>query len=468
MTISTRSPSNESPACAAPSAPSGPFVEGHPTASTRAELEAVQLTLLNRLLRTVAAGNRFYRPRLEAAGLLDGVKSLDELRRLPFTTKDELVGDQARHPPYGSNLSFPLERYARLHATSGTSGQPLRWLDTPESWRWMLGNWARVFEACGVGAGDRVFFPFSFGPFLGFWTAFEAAWQIGCLTLPGGGMTSKARLRVLVENDANVMCATPTYALRLAQTAREEGFDPADLPVRKIIVAGEPGGSVPAVRERLESAWSGSGASCRVFDHHGMTEVGPVSYPNPEIDGVLHILGASYLAEVVNLETGEPVAPGRGETRGELILTTLGRDGSPLLRYRTGDLVCLSTRDPAELGTPDLALEGGILARTDDMVVVRGVNLYPSAIDTVVRRFEEVAEYQVELWSERGMKEARVVVEPSSGADSSDGLAERVADALRTSFQLRLPVSLAPPGDLPRFELKAKRWQVLDGPPRGL
>jgi phenylacetate-CoA ligase len=437
------------------------------------------------LLRTVAAGNRFYRPRLEAAGLAAGARSLEEFRRLPFTTKEELVADQERHPPYGSNLSFPMERYARLHATSGTSGRPLRWLDTPESWRWMLGNWACVFRACGVGAGDRVFFPFSFGPFLGFWTAFEAAWQIGCLALPGGGMTSKARLRVLRENDANVICTTPTYALRLAQTAIEVGLDPATLPVQKIIVAGEPGGSVPAVRERLARAWGGgeglgseSGREVRVYDHHGMTEVGPVSYPNPGIPGVLHVIGTSYLAEIVDVKTHESIPwdfaeeTGReSDGQGELILTTLGRDGSPLLRYRTGDLVRRSPRGISELGTPDPALEGGILARTDDMVVVRGVNLYPSAIDTVVRRFPEVAEYRVELWQERGMREARVVVEPVPDlgvATGADGLAERVADALRTSFQLRLPVTSVAPGALPRFELKAQRWQTLGAPPAGL
>ena len=434
------------------------------TPSNHVELKTFQLARLNQLLRVVAKGNRFYQPRLESAGLVDGARSLDEFRRLPFTTKSELVADQEHNPPYGSNLSFPRERYARLHATSGTSGQPLRWLDTPESWRWMLGNWARVFDACGVGPGDRVFFPFSFGPFLGFWTAFEAAWQIGCLTLPGGGMTSKARVRVLVENDVNVICATPTYALRLAQTAREEGFEPADLPVRKIIVAGEPGGSVLAVRERLARAWSGDASdeasqTVRIYDHHGMTEVGPVSYPSPKVPGVLHVIGTSYLAEIVDLATGDPVAAGE---RGELILTTLGRDGSPLLRYRTGDLVQLAEKSVVELGTPDPALDGGILARTDDMVVIRGVNLYPSAIDTVVRQFAEVAEYRVELWNERGMKEARVVIE--SFQETGD-LAQKVADALRTSFQLRLPVTLAAPGELPRFELKAKRWHHLDRQP---
>lgn len=437
-------------------------------------LRAHQREVLDRLLREIAGRNEFYGPRLRRAGLHRGLGEGDDvlhaLRRLPFTTKDELADDQAARPPYGTNLTFPLERYARLHATSGTSGQPLRWLDTPESWRWCLGNWARVFEACGVGAGDRVFFPFSFGPFLGFWTAFEAAWQLGCLALPGGGMTSKARLRVLAENDANVICATPTYALRLARTAAEEGM--ADLPVEKIIVAGEPGGSVPAVRRRLADAWGGA----RIFDHHGMTEVGPVSYPSPVADDVLHVIGTSYVTEVLELpekdgdgdgdgELGDPVAP--GET-GELVLTTLGRFGSPLLRYRTGDLVRLSSRDPEELGTPDPALEGGILSRTDDMVVIRGVNLYPSAIDRVVRSFAEVSEYRVDVWTERGMKEARVAVEPASavGGDGEGGgedLARRVADALRTGFQLRIPVVVE--RDLPRFELKARRWHRLDGPP---
>ncbi|MDA8019148.1 MAG: AMP-binding protein [Thermoanaerobaculia bacterium] len=438
------------------------FGDRPPNPLTRADLEAWQLQRLGSLLQVVAEGNRFYRPRLERGGLLEGVRSLDEFRRLPFTTKDELVADQARHPPYGSNLTFEPQRYARLHATSGTSGQPLRWLDTPESWRWMLGNWARVYQACGVGPEDRIFFPFSFGPFLGFWTAFEAAWQLGCLTLPGGGMTSKARVRVLVENQANVLCATPTYALRLAQTAQEEGLSPADLPVRKIIVAGEPGGSVAAVRDRLSRAWSTSQNPVIVYDHHGMTEVGPVSYPSPQVPGILHVIGTSYLAEVVDPETDQPVAPGE---RGELILTTLGREGMPLLRYRTGDLVCWSRRSAADLGTADPALEGGILARVDDMVVIRGVNLYPSAVDAVVRGFAEVAEYRVDLWSERGMREARVVVEPLSGAGSDDTLADQIADALRTGFQLRLPVSLVGPGDLPRFDLKAKRWRVLEEPP---
>src|SRR5690606_6571809 len=158
----------------------------------------------------------------------------------------------------------------------------------------------------GVGRGDRVFFAFSFGPFLGFWTAFEAALSIGCLCLPGGGMTSVARLQSLVEQEATVLCCTPTYALHLAEVRRRHGMDPASFRIRRIIVAGEPGGSVPAIRESIESAWPGA----RVFDHHGMTEVGPVSYECPMEPRGLHVIECSYVAEKVDPATGGPRAPG--------------------------------------------------------------------------------------------------------------------------------------------------------------
>lgn len=416
------------------------------------EIERGQLERLRRLLAEVAAGNAFYRPRLEAAGLLGGLDSLEQFRaRMPFTTKAELVEDQLRHPPYGSNLSYEPHRYVRLHQTSGTSGQPLRWLDTAESWRELVDNWRRVFAAAGIGPGERVFFPFSFGPFLGFWTAFEAASASGALAIPGGGLSTKARLRVLLDNRATAVCCTPTYALRLAEAAAEEGVSlAAGGAVRKVVVAGEPGGGIPGVRARIAEAWGGA----EVFDHHGMTEVGPVSYPNRRFPGVLHVIESGYLAEIVERDGDRPVPPGEV---GELVLTTLGRAGSPLLRYRTGDLVRRSSRTAEELGSADLALEGGILARCDDMVVVRGVNLYPSAIDEVLRRFPEIGEYRVELRTDRAMTEIRIELEPWPN-QPAEGLVQRVEEALRSSFQLRVPVDLADPGSLPRFELKAKRW----------
>ena len=419
----------------------------------RAALESDQLTRLRWLVAELVPGNGFYAPRLRDAGLDRGeLRSLaDFTSRLPLTTKAELVADQRQNPPYGSNLTYPLERYVRFHQTSGTSGQPLRWLDTAESWDWMLGAWMRVFEAAGLVPADRLFFPFSFGPYLGFWAAFDAASRYGCLALPGGGMTSKARLKVLVETGATAICATPTYAIHLAEVAAGVGVDLARSKVHTVIVAGEPGGAVPATRERIASLWGGA----RVMDHHGMTEVGPVSFPNPRHPGVLHVMESSYLAEVIDPESGRALPAGEV---GELVLTTLGRFGSPLLRYRTGDLVQVSTRGPEELGHPETALEGGILSRVDDMVVIRGVNLYPSAVEDVIRALPEVAEYRVELTTRGSMGEVRVEIEPVPGSLDAGELAARLEESFRTAFQLRIPVRVVEEGMLPRFELKARRW----------
>ncbi len=417
----------------------------------RATIEADQLDRLQRLIRQIAPRNRFYGPRLEAARLDGELASLREFTsRMPLTTKAELIQDQQQRPPYGTNLTFPLEHYVRYHQTSGSTGQPLRWLDTADGWEWMMESWLRVFRAAGLRPDDRVFFPFSFGPFLGFWNAFDAAVRMGCMAIPGGGMSSKARLRVLAENAVTAVCCTPTYAIRLAEVAAEEGIDLSGS-VRRVLVAGEPGGSVLAVRRRITRLWGGA----LVWDHHGMTEVGPVSYSNPRAPRVLHVMESSYLAEVLDPRSGRPAVPGQ---IGELILTTLGRWGSPLLRYRTGDLVRISERPIDELRTAELALEGGILARNDDMVTVRGVNLYPSAVDEVVHGVPGVAEYRVELQKGDSMAELRIEAEPAADCRDPATLAARLEEALRTAFQLRVPVTLAERGALPRFEHKAQRW----------
>jgi phenylacetate-CoA ligase len=405
----------------------------------RAELERLQRERLAQMLAEVLPRNRFY-----AAKLADARP--DDLSGLPFTSKAELLADQQAHPPYGTNLTYAEERYTRLHQTSGTQGTPLRWLDTPESWSWMLGCWTAIFRTLGVTAADRLFFPFSFGPFLGFWTAFDAAQRIGCLCLPAGGMSSGARLRMMFDNAATVVLCTPTYALHLAEVAREQGASLAGASVRCLIVAGEPGGSIPATRRRIEEAWQ-----ARVFDHSGMTEVGPATIECPEHPGGLHLLEGDYLGEVVDPALGVPVRPGQP---GELILTNLGRWGSPLVRYRTGDLVRVDPK-PCRCGRTFLRLDGGILGRTDDMIAVRGNNFYPAALEGVLRKFPEVVEYRVEVDASAALAELRIEVEPVAGA--ACGLATRIAGAVRDELLFRADVTLVPPNTLPRFEMKAQR-----------
>ena len=337
---------------------------------TREAIASYQLAQLRQLLGAILPGNAFYRTKL--ARLDPAAASLEDFSaRFPFTTKQELADDQRTHPPFGSNLTFPLTSYTRYHQTSGTTSTPLRWLDTPESWDWMAENWKEIFQAAGVGGGDRVYFAFSFGPFIGFWLAFEAAQKLGCLCIPGGGLSTQGRLRAISENRATVLCCTPSYAAHLAEAAASENFDLKTFAVRVIIVAGEPGGSVPATRRRLEELWPGA----RIFDHHGMTETGPVSHECPAQPGTLHILDRAYLAEIVDAQGNAARA---GEV-GELVLTVLGRAGSPLLRYRTGDLARAGR--PCACGRPGTALPGGLLGRTDEMVIVRGVNVYPTAVE---------------------------------------------------------------------------------------
>jgi phenylacetate-CoA ligase len=415
----------------------------------RADIETHQLAQVRALLGALLPHNSFYRAKLPSPV---EISSLEEFfRQIPLTLKSELIEDQLRHAPYGSNLTYPIERYSRFCQTSGSTGQPMRWLDTRESWEWMKDNWAQVYRAAGVGPADRIFFAFSFGPFLGFWVAFETATRMGCLCLPGGGMRSAARLSAMIDTGVTVLCCTPTYAIRLAEVAAEENIDLSRARVRTIIVAGEPGGSITGTRTHIEKLWHGA----RVVDHHGMTEVGPVSYGCSKRAGVLHVIESSYIAEVIDRKTGRAVPPGGS---GELVLTNLGRLGSPLLRYRTGDLVERAAEDRCQCGSYDLALLGGIRGRTDDMVVVRGVNVYPTAVEEILRSFAGVAEYRVEVSTSHALTELSIQVEPAPASASDATLIHRIEAALRNAFALRIAVSAVPSGSLPRFEMKSKRW----------
>ena len=418
----------------------------------RAEIEARQLASIRALISALIPHNRYYTHKLNEAGLSPDLSSLNDFTAaMPFTTKQELSEDHRLNPPFGSNLTYPLERYTRFSQTSGTSGIPLRWMDTTESWGWMVGNWVEVLRASGVGPQDRIFFAFSFGPFLGFWTAFEAGVRQGCLCLPGGGMSSAARIQSILANEVTVLCCTPTYAIRLGEVAQDEGICLAESKVKTILVAGEPGAGIPATRARIERLWPGA----RLWDHHGMTEVGPVTFECPVRRGVLHVIESAFIPEVIDPETGAAVEPGE---RGELVLTNLGRTGSPLLRYRTGDLVQCANASQCACGRYDLALEGGILGRTDDMVIIRGVNVYASAVEQIVRGFDQIAEYRVEISMEQALPEIALLVEPVSDCANVGSVVHDVEAAMRTALNLRVPVALAPPGSLPRFELKAKRW----------
>jgi phenylacetate-CoA ligase len=399
---------------------------------------------LRELLALLAEHNPFQRARLEGLG------EDPDLAEIPLLTKRELVDDQGRHPPFGTNLTWPLERYTQLHQTSGTTGPPLRVLDTAEDGAWWGSLFAHTLSVAGLRPGDRVALAFSFGPHVQFWAAKDGLQELGATAVPLGGMTSVQRLQTIADVGVAAVMCTPTYALRLLEVALEQRLEGALDSVRQVICTGEPGASLPAVRQRIEE---GFGARC--IDHAGLAEVGPFGYPCPESGG-LHVYDDEFVCEI--LDTGQrPTAVGE---RGELVLTPLGRTGFPVLRYRTGDVV-ENSHERCPAGHEHRWLPGGIVGRTDDMVVIRGMNVFPSGIEEAVRGVGGAGEYRITFYSEQGgMDEIRLEVELDDGR-AARGLQE----VMRQQLGLRVRVVPVAAGVLPRVEGKARR--VVDDRPGG-
>ncbi|HKY08213.1 MAG TPA: phenylacetate--CoA ligase family protein, partial [Candidatus Binatia bacterium] len=331
-----------------------------------------------------------------------------------------------------------------------TSGKPLYWLDTEESWNWWGECWKLVLEAAGVGPSDRIFFAFSFGPFIGFWAGWEGARRLGALTISGGAQSTAQRLKSLVDYGATVLVCTPTYALHMASEAKKAGMDLAkDSAIKITVHAGEPGASIPSTKKLIEDSW---GAKC--YDHAGATEVGAFGFQCRHRPHGIHVNEDEFIVEVIGPSTGQPIAAG---AEGELVITNLGRIGSPLIRYRTGDLVRASL-EPCPCGRPFIFLDGGILGRADDMTIVRGVNVFPSAVENLLREFSEIEEFRVEISTQSTMPEMKIILEPRPGAGEPHEFAERVGRRVRERIGLRAKVETVSPGSLPRFELKAKRF----------
>jgi len=397
-------------------------------------------TRFNEMRAILADRNRFYADRLKQAVRFEDI---------PFTTKQQLVEDQANHPPFGTNLTFPVENYTRIHQTSGTAGRPILWLDTPESWDWWLRCWAEVFKGAGVRQGDRVYVAFSFGPFIGFWTAFEAAQRMGLMSISGGGQSTEQRLQSILHREATVLVCTPTYAMRLADAAREQGIDMSRSAIRTTIHAGEPGASITETRKRIQESFG-----ARTFDHVGMTEMGAYGFECEEQSG-LHINEDEFIAEMIDPATHAEIEDGQ---KGELVLTNLGRVGMPLIRYRTGDLGVI-LREPCPCGRRGARLVGGVLGRADDMITIRGINVFPSAVENIVRRYPEIVEFAIEVYRHREMHELRLKVEV---AGAPDGVIDRLAQAFSNDLRIRASIEHVADGSLPRFELKSRRLRFIE------
>jgi phenylacetate-CoA ligase len=404
----------------------------------RSELESYQLARLQELFAATLPANALYREKF--CGLSVPPRSLAEFRQLPFTYKEDLLS-APRADQLCPHQTFPTSAYVRLHQTSGTRGRPLMVLNTARDWEQWIDCWQYVLDAAGIEANDHVFMAFSFGPFIGFWSAHDACVRRGCMVIPGGGLSTVGRLELMRTSRATVLMCTPSYALHLAEVGAAHQIDTAALGIRRVVLAGEPGGSIPSTRSKIENAWQ-----ALVIDHAGASEVGAWGYGDREGRG-LYVNEAEFLAEFLSVERG---APAREGELSELILTNLSRYGTPAIRYRTGDLVRPTWRHAGPVRF--VFLDGGILSRVDDMLIIRGVNVFPSAIEQIVRGFPEVVEFRVTISKQGALDSLAIEVEDRLKQP------QRIAEEVRARLGLRVQVESVPLGSLPRFDAKARRF----------
>lgn len=419
----------------------------------RPELEALQVAKLRRQLSWAKERSPWYRRTLADVDVA-GIATLGDLRRLPMLTRDQWMASQFDHPPYGELPTIGSAGAIRVHTTSGTTGRgPLRALDSRKDWAWIAEMWAYGIWGCGVRPGDTAYIAFGYGSFIGFWGLHYAMEKVGVLNVPGGAQTTENRVRQIVDFGATVVASTPTYALRLAQEAEALGIDLPGSAVQRLILSGEPAGSIPQTKALIEEQWG-----AKAYDTAGMTEIGTIMvFECSRQPGGTHIIEDQVIEEVVDPDTMEPVPYGE---RGERVVTSFGRGAIPLIRYRTGDLVCRIPASRCTCGRGFDIYEGGILGRVDDMKIIRGTNVYPRAIEAIVREFSQVDEFQTVITREGVRDEVtlRVELKPDWPQGDWDGLREALRKRLANEHEgLQFRVEQAPAGELPRFELKAKR-----------
>ncbi len=427
------------------------YLEPRLERASRTEMARVQTRRLREQLGHAAASSPFYRRKLAAAGVKPAtIRTLRDLSKLPFTTKDELKENQAAKPPWGDVLAVPLDDVLRIHMTSATTGRPLAFLDTPDDWYGFYHSYARALYAFGVRKSDVVMAAFSYGPWIGYWSGFYAAQDLGCLVFPVGGLSTDQRIDALLNYPITVLGCTPSYALFLAEAAARKGIDLAkDTKVRITWHTGEPGASIPATRARIEAAFG-----ARAYDLPGLTEIAAWGFECEARSGLTHVSEDYCYPEVLD-EHGQPVEPGG---HGELVFTSLYRKAMPLLRYRTRDLVRLADRS-CSCGRTLTAFEGGVLGRLDDMKKIRGVIVYPRRVEELVRPHADVDEFQIVFRRHEGLDDILVRIDPAPALSLGErgGLATRLAEDLRLGLGIRVTVEIGEPGSLPRWDHKARR-----------
>lgn len=416
-----------------------------PKATSEQELKALQLEGLKWTVRHAYKGSAFYKKHLDQSGVNpEDIRSLDDLRRLPFTTADDLRNDY----PFAF-LSVPMERVVRVHASSGTTGKRKVLCYTRKDISDWADMFARCYEMAGLSRRDRVQIAVGYG----LWTA-GAGFQLGCerfgaLAVPVGPGNRDMHCEVMVDLQSTVFCCTASMGLLMAEEVHRRGLKDR-IAVKKMIFGAERHSK--AMRKQIES-YFGIEES---FDIPGLTELyGPGTGLECRKHEGIHYWADYYILEILHPQTLEPVAP--GET-GEMVVTTLRKEASPLIRYRTRDLTHLKP-DPCSCGSV-LPMHGPLLGRTDDMFIIRGVNVYPGQIDALLSQDTRVgSEYQVLLTRRDGRDFMAIKVERAGASDPAhdQAVAADLEDRIRRRLLVRAKVVLVDHGSLPRTERKSKR-----------
>jgi phenylacetate-CoA ligase len=412
----------------------------------------VELAYFRNILSHAKTHSALYREKLRDIHPED-LRTPDDIKKLPLTEKEEMRKYQEMEPfPYGGLLGRDISEVTTFRQTSGTTGKPIYVPETYESWQWRIEVWCHILYMAGFRPRHRIFLPFGYNVYVAFWEAHYASEKLGCEVIPGGALDTKGRIHKIMEIRANGMMNTPTYGLHIAEEAKTMGIDPGTLGIERMLCAGEPMPS--ATRMRLEELYH-----CHVFDHIGGTE--PCAWAGMcEAKDGMHVIEPFFLVEILDRETLQKEVS-EGEI-GVAVVTPLGRRSFPLIRFNTKDLVvkgkssCLCGRTSQKIRE--------VIGRTDDLRKVRGVLFSPKTVEEVIRKeFQEVEEFEI-IVERRGLMDVislRAEVQPQLPVEMIERTKGRLAESLKIATNLSFHVIIEPPGSLPRYTLKAKRFKDL-------
>lgn len=416
----------------------------------RADWDALKLQLLQKHLHHAYNNSPYYRASFDAAGVHpEEVRSLDDIRRFPFINKQTLRERQLAVLPFGDLVAVPERDIVYISASSGSTGVPTASPFTAQDFDEWIDYEARQFWSSGLRPEDRYAHSLNFSLFVG-GPCVLGAQKLGALSIHAGTVPSERLLAIAKQFQVTAIWTTPSYAWYLGETAVKEGIDlKKDLAIRRIFVAGEPGGSIPETRQRIEALWGAS-----VYDYYGLSDIfGSCAGMCEEKDG-LHWAEDHILVEVLHPETNEPVEEG---ARGEMVLTTLKKTARPMVRFRTGDIVSF-TSEPCGCGRTSIRLQG-VHGRLDDMLIIKGANLFPSDVEAIARRDHDLTgEYRLIVERENHLDVLTVEVERSATFSGRDeDLAHHFGRQLKSITGVNAVVKILPADTLPRATHKAKR-----------